>query len=85
MVLQLIQSSRCKLVAAAVDLSDRYFLLLTSFSQTEHCPDVQIFTMWARFVLNKVIYCKKFSVCQSFSMYFLHVIVLYNVGNVGIK
>ena len=58
MVLQLIQSSRCKLFAAAVDLSDRYFLLLTSFSQTEHCLSVQIFTMWAIFVLNKVIYCK---------------------------
>lgn len=58
MVLQLIQSSRCKLFAAAVDLSDRSFLLLTSFSQTEHCLDVQIFTMWAIFVLNKVIYCE---------------------------
>ena len=58
MVLQLIQSSRCKLFAAAVDLSDRSFLLLTSFSQTEHCLGVQIFTMWAIFVLIEVIYCE---------------------------
>ncbi len=58
MVLQLIQSSRCKLFAAAVDLLNRSFLLLTSFSQTEHCLDVQIFTMWATSVLNKIIYCK---------------------------
>lgn len=41
MVLQLIQSSRCKLFAAAVDLLNRSFLLLTPFYQTEHCLGVQ--------------------------------------------